>query len=528
MKHLNSSVSSFKSSFEDPIRYFSFLSLFIFSLCFFFVTIIMTKMMLRSSPAKDHKKDSPLKSQGIIEDSAKERCSFSEPQIDRIRHYFLASTVFKTFDPTVLSDFVSETWVAFPVTPFMIGYSYPFPDFTQSFFSLTGISYIQAMPMMWRVLYTLERIIEHEGIDLGMSELAEMYNLLSNGSHRYLFKHKPGEEHPIFKTTKNDTKWKRRFFFVRRDSIPDGKDLPRRWVTHAITVSHIIPSPVTKERLAAFRKLDPAIRSFQANIQDSQEVSSGSVTMSSKYPNLCIIKRLNKNEIRILICFGFVGAGKSSKSATRFSVTDLTAVGPRSGRKKTAASPSTALPKPVTSKGKKRKASETEDLDGLSLIRHQFLEYFSEKFAEIQMWYDAHVEEAEQKHLEFHKIFLAKDQTISSLKKELNQAKKQVVSTQINADYEKHEIMEDAKVSAAITMYKIKLQMAQEAEDPDFDRSTWDKEGWKAKLAELEDEEVLAIEASGSGKDQAGGGAGGCFGQKSHKDNATKLFVNEE
>ncbi|MFS8018411.1 hypothetical protein Hanom_Chr15g01391761 [Helianthus anomalus] len=58
------------------------------------------------------------------------------------------------------SDDVSDTWVTFPATPFLIGLSYPFPAFTQSFFTLTGMSYIQAMPMMWRVLYTLENIIE--------------------------------------------------------------------------------------------------------------------------------------------------------------------------------------------------------------------------------------------------------------------------------------------------------------------------------------------------------------------------------
>ncbi|KAJ0814284.1 hypothetical protein HanPSC8_Chr17g0783811 [Helianthus annuus] len=189
-------------------------------------------MMLRSSPAKDHKKDSPLKSQGIIKDSAKERCCFTNLQIDRIRHCFPAHTVFKPFDPTVLSDSVSESWVAFPVTPFTIGYTYPFPDFTQSFFSLTGISYIQARPMVWRVLITLERIVEQQDIDLGISELAEMYDLVSHGSHRYLLIHKPGEEHSIFKATKNDTNWKRQFFFVRRDSIPDGKDLPRKWSAH--------------------------------------------------------------------------------------------------------------------------------------------------------------------------------------------------------------------------------------------------------------------------------------------------------
>ena len=189
-------------------------------------------MLLRNSPSKDPKKNSPLKGQGIIKDSPTERCCFTDPQIDKIRHCFPANTLFKSFSPTALSDYISETWVAFPVTPFMIGYSYPFPQFTESFFSLTGICYIQAMPMIWRVLYTLERIIEQEGIDLGMAELAEMYDLTTFGSHRYLFKRKAGEEHPVLKVTKNDMNWKRRFFFVRRDTIPDGKDLPKKWATH--------------------------------------------------------------------------------------------------------------------------------------------------------------------------------------------------------------------------------------------------------------------------------------------------------
>ncbi|MFS8007333.1 hypothetical protein Hanom_Chr14g01259801 [Helianthus anomalus] len=120
----------------------------------------------------------------------------------------------------------------------------------------------------------------------------------------------------------------------------------------AISVSHLIPSPATEERITAFWSLDPAIRSLQAITKDSREVSSGSVTMSS--------------------------AGKSSKSASRFSVSDLSNVGPRSAKQKTAASPSTIVPKPVTSKGgKKRKATEAENPDGLPLIRHQFEEYFS-------------------------------------------------------------------------------------------------------------------------------------------------------
>ena len=208
---------------------------FLFFTLFFLLRLCscsVTNMLLRNSPHKDSKKDSPLKSQGIIKDSPTERCCFSDAHVDKIRHCFPANAVFKSFDPAALSDFVSDVWVAFPATPFAIGYSYPFPDFTQSFFSLTGISYIQAMPMIWRVLYTLERIIEQEGIDLGMAELGEMYDLTTFGSHRYLFKRKAGEDHPVFKVTKNDTNWKRRFFFVRRDSIPNGKDLPKEWATH--------------------------------------------------------------------------------------------------------------------------------------------------------------------------------------------------------------------------------------------------------------------------------------------------------
>ncbi|XP_035839554.1 uncharacterized protein LOC118487124 [Helianthus annuus] len=158
------------------------------------------------------------------------------------------------------------------------------------------------MATMWRVLYALERIIEQEDIELGMLEFAELYNLMSHGFHRYLFKHKPGDAHPILKTTKNDTK--------------------------SISVSHIITSPATEERITAFWNLDLAARSFQANTKDSQEVSSGSVTMSS--------------------------AGKSSKSASRFRVSDLSNVGPRSAKKKAAASPNAIIPKPVTSRGERR------------------------------------------------------------------------------------------------------------------------------------------------------------------------------
>ncbi|MFS7953581.1 hypothetical protein Hanom_Chr07g00620441 [Helianthus anomalus] len=58
--------------------------------------------------------------------------------------------------------------------------------------------------------------------------------------------------------------------------------------------------------------------------------------------------------------------------------------------------------------------------------------------------------------------------------------------------------------------------MAKEVADPSFDMFEWDLEGWTKRLAELGDdeepEEVLALEAGGSGvkdpEDAAAGGSG--------------------
>ncbi|MFS7960514.1 hypothetical protein Hanom_Chr08g00703991 [Helianthus anomalus] len=73
-------------------------------------------------------------------------------------------------------------------------------------------------------------------------------------------------------------------------------------------------------------------------------------------------------------------AGKSSKSATRFSVSDLDAyVPPKSAKKQPASSPSIPNLRGASTKGKggkKRKTAET--LEGLPLIQHQFEEYVSE------------------------------------------------------------------------------------------------------------------------------------------------------
>ncbi|MFS7904270.1 hypothetical protein Hanom_Chr01g00034151 [Helianthus anomalus] len=83
-----------------------------------------------------------------------ELCRFIDPEIDRLYTCFPSGTIFFPFDASTKSDFVSPIWVCFPDIPFQIGYIYPFPEFTLRFFTLTGMCYSQAMPMLWGVYFT--------------------------------------------------------------------------------------------------------------------------------------------------------------------------------------------------------------------------------------------------------------------------------------------------------------------------------------------------------------------------------------
>ncbi|MFS7953825.1 hypothetical protein Hanom_Chr07g00623131 [Helianthus anomalus] len=182
----------------------------------------MTKIVTRSSPNKGSDLDSPPKSQNLLKNPSLELCRFTDPEVDQFYTCFPPNTIFRAFDYSTKGDCVSSTWVCFPTAPFQTGYSYPFPEFTQCVFTLTGLSYSQAMLMLWRVLCTFERLIRYEGLSFGLSELESLYNLVSHGSHRFLFKAKPHNPLPLLNTSKNDTNWRNQFFFVRRDTIPLG------------------------------------------------------------------------------------------------------------------------------------------------------------------------------------------------------------------------------------------------------------------------------------------------------------------
>jgi len=80
------------------------------------------------------------------------------------------------------------------------------------------------------------------------------------------------------------------------------------------------------------------------------------------------------------LCFEYVGAGKSTRSASRFNVSDLQEyASSRSIKKELATSPKVPNPKGISTRGKgtkKRKADEPAE--GFPLFQRQFEEYVSE------------------------------------------------------------------------------------------------------------------------------------------------------
>ncbi|MFS7954282.1 hypothetical protein Hanom_Chr07g00628471 [Helianthus anomalus] len=113
------------------------------------------------------------------------------------------------------------------------------------------------------------------------------------------------------------------------------------------------------------------------------------------------------------MCFMLVGAAKSSKSASRFSLTDLQDIAsPKSLKKDRAASRINLEPKGMSTRGKGTKRKKP-------------------KFAEVQIFMDQRLAEAEEKNLDFQKIALPKDKKISSLEKDINMLKKELLLAEI-------------------------------------------------------------------------------------------------
>ncbi|KAF5773699.1 hypothetical protein HanXRQr2_Chr13g0591471 [Helianthus annuus] len=162
---------------------------------------------------------------------------------------------------------------AFFAYPFSLGLRYPFPPFISRFFELIGLSYAQTMPMVWRVLMVPDQIKSRHCPDLCIEDLPIAYRLRSHGNNHFLLF--PTSKNPlILKATKNEYQWQRKFFFVKRDSIDGGFDLPVRWLTKANFRDLAPPSAESQPKIKEVYRLPAAERTFSLHLTNSSQKSS--------------------------------------------------------------------------------------------------------------------------------------------------------------------------------------------------------------------------------------------------------------
>ncbi|MFS8017842.1 hypothetical protein Hanom_Chr15g01385151 [Helianthus anomalus] len=218
--------------------------------------------------------------QNLIKEPSKEVCSFDNADIASLQASgaFPAGAIIYPFDREVRSDFCSDEWVCFSAYPFSIGIRYPFSAFISRFFELTGLNYAQIMPMVWRVLVTLDQIKARHMPDLCIEDLPIVYRLRSHGNNRFLL-FSTSKNPLILKATKNEDQWQRKFFFVNRDSITNGFDLPVEWSTSVNFKELAPPSAESEGRIKEIYKLPKSERTFTLLFTSSSQRSSSNMSV---------------------------------------------------------------------------------------------------------------------------------------------------------------------------------------------------------------------------------------------------------
>ena len=157
-----------------------------FSLIFFSLTMCKKMTLSRKNILAPSEDD--FFYQKIL--SYDEICSFDDDDIELLKsdEAFSNDDVFKPFNKKYQPDFVSSCWVCFPEYPFSLGLKYPFLGIISKFFEVTKISYIQAMPIVWRMLLWVNRLNQSKDMSIGFAELAHVYDLTTFRSSCSLLK----------------------------------------------------------------------------------------------------------------------------------------------------------------------------------------------------------------------------------------------------------------------------------------------------------------------------------------------------
>lgn len=164
----------------------------------------MGKKITRSCTAITTPPENDFVHQGILDHD--EVCSIEDEDMKSLKANgaFPSDRIFRSFDPSIQLDFVSSSWVCFHEHPFSLVFKYNFSGIDSNFFQPTKFSYIHVIPIIWRILYWIERVNLSYNLDIGLTELAFVYDLSTFGSFCFLLRVKTNKPPVISKTKHND------------------------------------------------------------------------------------------------------------------------------------------------------------------------------------------------------------------------------------------------------------------------------------------------------------------------------------
>ncbi|KAJ0940085.1 hypothetical protein HanRHA438_Chr02g0079351 [Helianthus annuus] len=144
------------------------------------------------------------------------------------------------------------------------------------------------MPMVWRVLVTLDQSKARHVPDRCIEELLIAYRLRSHGSSRFLL-FSTSEDPLILKATKNEDDWRRKFFFVKEIPLTRVLTFPG----NANFKELAPPSAESKGRIKEIYQLPESERTFTLLFTSSSHKSSSDMSAPVKYLEVFDLEELD-------------------------------------------------------------------------------------------------------------------------------------------------------------------------------------------------------------------------------------------
>ncbi|MFS7945684.1 hypothetical protein Hanom_Chr06g00527121 [Helianthus anomalus] len=327
------------------------------------------------------------------------------------------------------------------------------------FFLTTGLSFAQTMPMVWRVLLTLNHIKTFYVSDLCIEDLPIAYRLRSHGNTRFLL-FSTSNNPLILKASINEDGWKRKFFFVKWDSNDEGNSLPVKWLTSA---------PVKIPETFELEELDSYFGPAQVKMEPrkvsnaSKSVTSSKATTVPK-PSLILKTRASRSRKRKepnspidsdVFPYENHGFIESSKFMIGF-----------------------------LNQGLERLVHLYGDSCGLVKMLEIKL-----KRAEADVADQATIAATKSKHYEdMYKAMSQKHQ--ATIKKIIQEAQAKYDAAQVQNEQDMASYRESLKGSVVVSLLQTRLKMAYEARAMGLECPSWNMEAWEAKLRNLRREPV--------------------------------------